>query len=94
MNTDKTILYTAWGELYESIKDTLLPIARKQCVTECNSKEYFFEKISNSIDNFLTNKKQESFSYEYRKEFVDEYFARSNGLVAERLSKLIAKIIN
>ena len=61
MNPDKTILYTTWGKLYESIKDTLLPIASKGCVIECSSKEYFFEKISNSIDNFLTNKKQKSF---------------------------------
>ena len=94
MNTDKTILYTAWGDLYESIEDTLLPIARKGCVINCSSKEFFFEKISQSIDNFMTNKKQESFSPENRKEFVDEYFSKSDGLVAERLSKLILKIIN
>ncbi len=94
MNTDRTILYTAWGDLYESIKDTLLPIARKGCVIECSSKEYFFRNISQSIENFMKNKKQESFSLEHRKEFVDQYFSKSDGLVAERLSKLISKIIN
>ena len=94
MNTDKTIIYTAWGDLYESIKDTLLPINTKDCVIDCKSKKDFSEKLSVVICNHLENKKQNTFSQKARLDLVDKYFSNSDGFVAERLSKLISEVIN
>ena len=94
MNTDKPILYTAWGDLYDSIKETLLPINTKDCVIDCISKKDFSEKLSNLIDTNLKNKSQNTFSAAARSDLLEKYFSNSDGLVAERLSKLISEVIN
>ena len=94
MNTDKPILYTAWGDLYDSIKETLLPINTKDCVIDCISKKDFSEKLSNLITTNLKNKPQNTFSASARLDLLERYFSNSDGFVAERLSKLISEVIN
>ena len=94
MNTDRPILYTAWGDLYDSIKETLLPIAKEGCVIECKSKKDFYEKLSDCINNHISNKKQCTFSPQARIDLVDQYFSNSDGFVAERLTNLISEVIN
>ena len=94
MNTERPILYTAWGDLYESIKETLLPIASKDCVIECKSKDQFFEKLSECIDHSLSNKKYSTYLMNSRLDLVNKYFSYSDGLVASRLLKLISKIVD
>jgi len=94
MNTDRPILYTAWGDLYDSIKETLLPINTKGCVIECSSKKDFYNKISDCINDRLSNLNPPTFSKEARLDLVSKYFSNSDGYVAERLTNLISEIIN
>ena len=94
MNTDRTILYTAWGDLYNSIKDTLLPIATEGCVIECRSKNEFYKKLSDCINNHLSNNSQYTFSPKARINLVNKYFSNSDGYVAERLTNLVSEVIN
>ena len=92
MNIERPIIYTAWGDLYSDIKDTLLPLEDERSLTVCSNKEMFYKKLSEFIENnnsynFLKDKKI------FRKNLIDKYFYNSNGKVCERLAKMIYEII-
>ena len=88
MNINKPIFYIAWGKLYDDIKKKLLPLEDENCLTICSSKESFFNNLANFIEHFenssLNNKQRKS-----RDVLIDKYFAKSDGLVCERLANII-----
>ena len=95
MNTSNQIIYTAWGELYEEIGSTLLPIANEDCLDVCSSKENFFNILERAILRESKNIKYTDFSSHERKKLIEKYFTNSDGNVSKRLTEIISKrIIN
>tara|TARA_A100001388_G_C28762268_1_gene498507 strand:+ start:158 stop:1567 length:1410 start_codon:yes stop_codon:yes gene_type:complete len=95
MNTSKQIIYTAWGEFYEEIENTLLPLSNEKCLDVCSSKEMFFETLQNAIIRESNKIKYSNFCPEERKKLIEKYFTYSDGNVSKRLVELISeKIIN
>ena len=88
MNTNKPIIYSAWGDLYGDIKDTLLPLEDTNCLTVCKSKDELYESLCNLINNYdnRTIKDNQEVS---RAEFIEKYFTNSDGLVSDRLANII-----
>ncbi len=88
MNTNKPIIYSAWGDLYGDIKDTLLPLEDSNCLTVCKSKDELYYSLCNLINNYddITIKNNQEVS---RAEFIEKYFTNSDGLVSDRLADII-----
>ena len=94
MNTSAQIIYTAWGDLYQDIESSLLPIANPKCLDICNSKENFLNLLNEGILRELKNKKYEGFSFDERKKLIEKFFTYSDGNVSKRLVKLISSKIS
>ncbi len=93
MYTSNQIIYTAWGEFYNEIKKTLLPLENEKCLDICSSKEIFFNTLEKAIVRESNGKKYNDFSIKERKKFIDQYFAFSDGKVTERLANIIYEMI-
>ena len=92
MNTKKPIFYSAWGDLYNDIRDSLLPIENSKCLTVSKSKAELYNNLCNLINNYgdISNKE---FKQESRALLVEKYFEKSNGKVSERLANIIYETI-
>jgi len=94
MNTSNQIIYTAWGDFYKEIGNTLLPLGNENCVDVCSSKKMFFDTLEKGIIREIKKIKYSDFSFEERKKLIEEYFSYSDGNVSKRLVKLISSRIS
>ena len=92
MNTNKPIFYSGWGNLYDDIGRTLLPLENNKCVTVSNSKEELYSNLCELINNYDKIKNQTK-KRDHRTKLVEKFFAQSNGKVSLRLANLIYKNI-
>ena len=90
MNTNSQIIYTAWGDLFQDIESTLLPLSNPKCLDICNSKQSFLEVLEEAILRENNNLEYSDFCYEERKKLIEMFFTYSDGNVSKRLVKLIA----
>ena len=93
MNTSNQIIYTAWGDFYKEIENTLLPLANEKCLDICSSKKMFFETLEKGIIRESKKIKYNNFSALERKKLIEKYFSYSDGNVSKRLADLIYKKI-
>ena len=92
MNTNKPIFYSGWGNLYDDIGKSLLPLENNKCVTVSNSKEELYSNLCELINNYDKIRNQTK-KREHRTKLVEKFFAQSNGRVSLRLANLIYKNI-
>lgn len=83
MFLDKPILYGAWGDLFEDIKDELLPLHTTEALTHCDSKSALKKALIQLILNPKVELTEEIKAS--RKEFISRYFYNSDGKVCFRI---------
>ena len=88
MNTNKPIFYSGWGDLYNDIGESLLPIENSNCVTVSNSNTELYSNLCELINNYDDIGNQ-TMKRESRTQLVKKFFSQSNGKVSERLANLI-----
>ena len=94
MNTSNQIIYTAWGDFYKEIGNTLLPLENKKCLDVCSTKKMFFETLEKAILRESKKIKYDDFSPEERKKLIKKYHTYFDGNVSKRLVEIISSRIN
>lgn len=83
MFLNKPIVYGAWGELFEDIKDQILPFHQTRGLDHCKNKEEFRETIFKYIKN-KDNPISEEMRSE-RKRFISLFMKDANGNTSQRI---------
>ena len=84
MFLDKPIICGAWGDLYEDIKDTLLPFHKTDALTFVSSKEEMWEELDSllkSLDSYVLTDDVAAARIAFRESF----FHNPDGNVSRRL---------
>ena len=88
MFTNKPICYGAWGDLFDDIKDTLIPFHKMKGLYFCKNPDSLRDCL---IENLLNNKKVKH-QREERDKNIEEFFFKADGHSAERLFNLINEV--
>tara|TARA_X000000368_G_scaffold199442_1_gene157518 strand:+ start:4956 stop:6323 length:1368 start_codon:yes stop_codon:yes gene_type:complete len=88
MFEDTPIIYVGWGDLYESIKDTLFDF-EKSGVHYASSKEIFGDMLENFSKNKLPDMDRSSFE-----KWKYDFFYKSDGKASKRILECVEKILN
>ena len=84
MFTRTPIVYGAWGEFFEEIKNTLLPLHNTPALTFAHSKQEMFTRLATLIENpdsWRPTGEVES----ARRNLRETYFAKADGNASRRL---------
>jgi len=88
MFTNKPICYGAWGDLFDDIKDTLIPFHKMKGLYFCKNPDSLRDCL---IENLLNNKKVKH-QREERDKNIEEFFFKADGHSAERLFNVINEV--
>ena len=87
MFTDKPIFFGAWGDLFEDIKETLIPFHTMKGLNFCNNPS----ELKNSLIDFFYDKKIGSCDRKVRDKEIENFFYKADGKSSERLFKVLQK---
>ena len=92
MFTNKPIIYGGWGDLFNDIKDTLIPFHKWKGLTFCDSNQSF----KNEIEKYVKNNNLKNISneeYNCRKLNREEIFYKPDGNTSKRILDAIEKLV-
>lgn len=84
MFTDKPIVYGAWGDLYEDIKDYLHPLHQTQALFYADSKSRLRDQLVTLIENhgqYMPTDEEKAARISFR----EKYFSHADGTVSARI---------
>ncbi|MBN8195907.1 hypothetical protein [Thalassospira povalilytica] len=91
MFTDVPIVYGGWGELFDEIKDTLLPLHECEGVHHAKSRDDLYGIIRAHLFRKITRSLSED-QRQSRIRMRDIYFNRADGAVSRRLLRAVKEI--
>jgi len=91
MFLDKPIICGGWGDLYNEIKDTLLPFHTTKALTFVDSKERMWEVLDLLLENLDTFTLTDEMGAA-RKEFRESFFYNPDGNVSRRLLGYVKEV--
>ena len=90
MFTDKPIFYGAWGELFDDIKETLIPFHKMKGLTFCNNPQI----LKQSLIKFFSDKNIGNCDRNIRDREIENFFYKADGRSSERLFKVLEEVYN
>ena len=90
MFTDKPIFYGAWGELFDDIKETLIPFHKMQGLDFCYSPQI----LKQSLIQFLNNENIGNCDRKIRDKEIENYYHKADGKSSERLFNVLEEVYN
>lgn len=84
MFTNQAIIYGAWGDLFEDIKDTLLPFHKTQALMHARSQEHLEQMLIQSIEMNVTISEGSEVAAA-RKQMREYYYFKPDGKTSQRL---------
>jgi len=88
MFTDKPICYGAWGDLFDDIKDTLIPFHKMKGIDVCDNPDQLRDCL---IKNIL-NPVKVTYQREERDKNIEEFLYKADGQSSERLFNVINQV--
>ena len=88
MFTDKPILFGAWGDLFNDIKDTLIPFHEFKGINYCDSPI----KLKNSLINVLEDNTKYICDRKIRDAEIESFFYKADGQSSQRLFSVLEDV--
>lgn len=88
MFTDKPIFYGAWGELFDDIKETLIPFHEMKGLNFCHNPQI----LKQSLVQFFNDKKIGNCDRKIRDREIENYFYKADGKSSERLFNVLEEV--
>ncbi len=88
MFTDKPILFGAWGDLFNDIKDTLIPFHEFKGINYCDSPL----KLKNSLINVIEDNSKYICERKIRDAEIESFFYKADGQSSKRLFSVLEEV--
>ncbi len=88
MFTDKPIFYGAWGELFDDIKDTLIPFHEMKGLNYCHNPKLFKQ----SLIQFFNDKNIGYCDRKVREREIENFFYKADGKSSKRLFNVLEEV--
>ncbi len=88
MFTNKPICYGAWGELFDDIKDTLIPFHKMEGINYCENPVI----LKNCLIKIISDETKVFYHRQERDRNIEEFLFKADGNSAQRLFKVLKEV--